>query len=182
MFCARCGHQIPDASEICPLCGREATIQLPAPMETAAASTATAPAAAPSFSAVDRDLQGVRGWLLFFCISLTVLGPLFALSQVTALSTEDAVGSILELARAVYGLVVGIFLWNVRPEAFRLLWIYFALVVLLGVLGIIGFATAPGEVKSEGLIQSIRSIIYALIWYAYFHNSVRVRSTFGRNL
>jgi hypothetical protein len=135
-----------------------------------------------SFSVVNRDLQGVRGWLLFFCISLTVLGPLFALSQVTALSTEDAVGSILELARAVYGLVVGIFLWNVRPEAFRLLWIYFALVVLLGVLGIIGFATAPQEVKSEGLIQSIRSILYALIWYAYFHNSVRVRSTFGRNM
>lgn len=130
MFCARCGQQIPDASEICPLCGREATIPIePQPgvgRTDPGADLAQSQPAMPQISPRTLGLQGVGGWLFFFCITLIVLSPLATFVEVMALPNIDAPGMILELIRAAFGIVVGIFLWNLRPVAFTLLWIYFA--------------------------------------------------------
>src|SRR5215475_3862915 len=91
MFCARCGQQIPDASEICPLCGREASLKIDSPPATS--STLTGAAAAPGQIQCpgepktigppirQPDLKGVGGWLLFFCISITFLTPLIMLTS-----------------------------------------------------------------------------------------------------
>ncbi len=186
MFCARCGEQIPDASELCPLCGRETTIQLqPQPAAVRQPNTSAVLAqpqlTTPSISSRDRGLQGVGGWLLFFCIALIILGPLATFAEVMSLSNIDAAGMILEFARAGFGIVVGIFLWNVRPVAFTLLWVYFAFVALMGILGIIGFAVLEQK-RPEDLTVSVRALIYVVVWFLYFHQSKRVRVTFGRNL
>src|SRR5262245_35677724 len=85
MFCARCGQQIPDASQTCPLCGREASIQLQ-PRAMADLSPLTPPAV-PSFPVARQDLQGVRGWLLFFCIVTGVLTPLANIGSLARLAS-----------------------------------------------------------------------------------------------
>jgi len=185
MFCARCGEQIPDASETCPVCGREASLQLPP--ASAHASFAAAPALAPVSAAsppIRSDLQGVGGWLLFFCIGLVILGPLVVLREVTSATDSDSSGIVLELARTAFGVVLGILIWNVRQVAFTLLWIYFGLVVVISILGIIGSTALAdeGQGNALALMYSIRSLIYAVIWFFYFRKSQRVRATFGRNL
>jgi hypothetical protein len=188
MFCARCGQQIPDASEVCSLCGREATIKLaPQPgmgPERAGAAFEQAQSPLP-ISSRDRNAQKVGGWLLFFCIVVIIVGPLSALVEVMSFSgnidADISLAVALDLVRAVLGLVTGIFLWNVRPVAFTLLWIYFGLVALLAVLGIIGFALAELQ-RPNDLTMPVRSLIYVAIWASYFHTSKRVKATFGRNL
>ncbi len=85
MFCARCGEQIPDASEICPLCGREATIKLeprPAVGQTNVAFEPSPSAIPLEASSGIRRSKPVGGWLLFFCIVLVILGPVSALVEV----------------------------------------------------------------------------------------------------
>ncbi len=190
MFCARCGQQIPDTSALCPLCGREATIKLEPPPVVGQTNVALEPsplAIPPAASFRNRGLQPVGGWLLFFCIVLVIMGPLSVLAEVMTLSSNGpdtpdiTIVVILDLARAALGVATGIVVWNVRPMAFTLLWIYFGLVALLGILGIIGFAMAEQN-RPEDLIVSIRSLIYVAIWATYFHRSQRVRATFGRNL
>ena len=88
---------------------------------------------------------------------------------------------VLEFLRVAFGIVVGIFVWNVRPVAFTLLWFYFGLVGAFAVLGIIGSAL-DAEEGAKGLVVSIRSLGYVFVWFLYFRRSERVRATFGRNL
>src|SRR5262245_20396175 len=100
MFCARCGKQIADESEICPLCGRPANLELqPATAAQAAAAPAVAPeeAPAPSFAGINRDLHGVGGWLLFFCVSLVLFSPIFNLTRIVSMTNVDPAGMILEI-------------------------------------------------------------------------------------
>jgi Protein of unknown function (DUF2569) len=188
MFCARCGQQIPDASEICPLCGREATVKIDPP----AAISGTAAAAAPgqikwpdepqTISAPVRQpgLKGVGGWLLFFCISLTFLAPLLMFARVWGSGFE--LEGMVDLALTAFGVLVGIMVWNVNPRAFLLLWIYFGLTALLLVLGIAGSFVSTEEQDPREMVQLVRALISTVIWFLYFKKSDRVQATFGRNL
>jgi hypothetical protein len=185
MFCARCGQQIPDVSEICPLCGRDASVKLAAPSGVApeaAAAVALAPSETTPLRPIRKDLQGVGGWLLLFCIGLVVLSPLVTLALVINAPNTDALAMALEFVRAALGVVVGILLWNIRPVAFTLLWIYFGIIALFSVLGIVGFVMNAEQTAPQDLIVSIRALIYVLAWFWYFKKSERVRATFGRNL
>lgn len=188
MFCARCGQQIPDASEICPQCGREATVNLgpppPAPMSAAAATPGqinwlpepeiiSAPARRP-------DLKGVGGWLLFFCISLTLLGPLLMFIRLWGSGFE--LESMLDLALTAFGVLVGTMVWHVHPRAFVLLWIYFGLAAALLVLGIVGAFFSDEVQDPRSVIQMVRALGSITIWCLYFKKSDRVQATFGRNL
>jgi hypothetical protein len=139
MFCARCGGQIPDVSEICPLCGREAALNLPPPppLPTSAAAPAPGQIRWPdehqSIGTPMRrpDLKGVGGWLLFFCVSRTVLSPLLMLVRIGRSGVE--LGNMIDLAFTAFGIFVGIMVWTVNRSAFLLLWIYFGVsAALLG--------------------------------------------------
>lgn len=189
MFCARCGQQIPDASEICPLCGREATLKIDPPPAIPAVTPAPAVApgqiqwpAEPAVIAPMRrpDLKGVGGWLLFFCISLTLLAPLLMLIRVWGGGFE--LEGMIDLALAAFGVLVGIMVWNVHPRAFILLWVYFGLTALLLVLAIAGSFVGSEEQNPSEIMQLFRGLISTIIWFLYFKKSDRVQATFGRNL
>ena len=188
MFCARCGQQIPDATEICPLCGREASIRLDpspaAPAPTAAVApgrikwpdepaTTMPPVRQPS-------LRGVGGWLLVFCILLTVVAPFAVL--IWAWSSQFEPESIVNIVWAAFGVVVGMMVWNVHRSAFVLLWIYFGATLLVFALAIVGLAQADEAVDPRDGILLFRSLIYTVAWFIYFKKSDRVQATFGRNL
>jgi hypothetical protein len=184
MFCARCGEQIPDASQICPLCGREATLNVPPPPPLPAAAPAVAPAhiqwpdeprqIGPPMRRP--DLKGVGGWLLFFCIARTVLSPLL-----TAIALADRGFNMIDLAFTGFGVFVGIMVWTVNASAFVLLWIYFALSAALLLLAIAAVALS-GAPNPQILGRLFFALIFTILWFFYFQKSDRVQATFGKNL
>jgi uncharacterized protein DUF2569 len=188
LFCARCGQQIPDATEICPLCGREASIHLnpppaaPAPMAAPAPAQIKWPNEAETTMPPARQprLRGVGGWLLVFCILLTVVAPLAVF--VSAWRGGFEADDIVNIAWAAFGFVVGMMVWNVHRHAFVLLWIYFGLTVLIFALAIISLALADEAAEPRDSILLFRSLIYTVAWFVYFKKSDRVQATFGRNL
>jgi hypothetical protein len=184
MFCARCGQQIPAASEICPLCGQEATLKL----EPVPPLISPAPSVPYAFVTVPQDLglHGVGGWLWAYCFISTILVPLGILLRLAAWKFQNPLYS-LEQIRLLYGAVVGGFLWMERPIAILLLRIYFLFVAvncLLTILWLLSLARSrhTSFFEMPGLNSTLFAVGIALLWFAYFHKSERVRNTYGANL
>ena len=187
MFCARCGQQIPEASEVCPLCGRQTTLKLdPIPAPAPAPAQPRSPYA---FVTIPQNLgpSGVGGWLLFYCIGLSILTPLMGLAQFSILLHFLNYEYVLDFMRVIYGTVVGIVLWMKRPIAIFLLRIYFIVIagtLLLGVLRLVALSlrTHTSIALVQGFTRVIAQIGFSILWFAYFRKSERVRNTYGANL
>ncbi len=181
MFCARCGEQIPDASQICPLCGREASLQIdpPVPLPTTSYPRSTAltlPVVGPN---------GVGGWLLFFCLGLTIFAPLTILMRTTA-GWRFSIPYLFYDVRVLYGMVVGAALWLEKPISLTLLRIYFIIAGAGAILGVLNGAATALQMHESLLLPDFTGAFWAvgiiLLWFAYFRKSVRVRNTYGSNL
>jgi hypothetical protein len=190
MFCARCGQQIPEASEICQLCGQEASIKLD-PVPQPAPSKPSVPYA---FVTIPSNLgpRGIGGWLLLYCLYITVLGPLIVLGLIARwmslrnLGTPDA-SYLLEAVRVLYGGVVGVFLLMSKPVSLYLLKIYFGMIGAILLLAILRLASVALQTHKTIFMMpqftsSLMSAAYAILWFAYFRKSERVRNTYGANL
>lgn len=192
MFCARCGQQIPDASELCPLCGRQATLELvpqPAP-----AALAQPQFVLTSALPIAQGPSGVRGWLLFYCIALTILAPLSLTPLYVFYSVLHRyvyilrnIEALLNITRIMYGFVVGIFLWARRPVALALLKIYFIAVAAETLLFTLEAVNQSLRIHSSVFLGSRFSSLMisagiTLLWFIYFRKSVRVKNTYGANL
>ena len=183
MFCARCGEQIPDASETCPLCRREASIHIdpPAPLPTV-----SHPRPAALTPPVVIGPSGVGGWLLFFCIGLTILAPLPMLMRAST-GWRLLPRFLFDDLRMLYGMVVGAALWLARPISLMLLRLYFiiaAATAVLGVLNVVAMALRMHEslFLMSGFTGALEYSGTILLWFAYFRKSARVRNTYGSNL
>jgi hypothetical protein len=183
VFCARCGEQIPDAIETCPLCGREASIHIdpPAPLPTVSYLRSTALA-----RSVIIGPSGVDGWLLFFCIGLTIFSPLTILMR-TSTGWHFFSRYLVDDLRVLYGMVVGAALWLARPISLMLLRIYFIIAAGVAVLGVLNVvATALRMHESLFLLPGFTGALeysgIIVLWFAYFRKSVRVRNTYGSNI
>lgn len=144
---------------------------------------------------------GIGGWLLFYCISLTILGPLvtaFSLSfqwqqaqpafEVypsirTAMLIEGGGRAFLTLL----GIVVGILIWARVGGALKIVKAYliFRLVSFCSmvVVALMAMRDIPEESFTSaiggGVGSGIRELIYFAIWFAYFRKSKRVYNTLG---
>src|SRR5262249_7732079 len=135
MFCRRCGSQIPEGLGMCSVCGLETNAPwqpAPSPSLAAAAPASTgvqppppdAPLTAPA-------LAGVGGWLLFFCICLTIFWPLWMLNSYARFHFAFRGLAWLGVLRLLLGFVTGVVLWMKNAAAIVLLRIYFGLGALL---------------------------------------------------
>jgi hypothetical protein len=188
LFCARCGEQIPTASEICPLCGRETTLK---PISsTSVALQRTIPTVGqlnalpqPNLGAISPlkpKLKEVGGWLMFFCILLTVIIPLFVLLM--AWSGDFGMEFLFNIGWAAFGVLTGFVIWSRQQRVFRLLWIYFGITAVLIALAVVNLVSTKDGVPMHDSILVFRSAIYCVAWFVYFKRSDRVKTTFGRNL
>ena len=196
MFCARCGEQIPEATEICQLCGQETTLKL----EPVAATT---PAKSVPYDFVtiprDPDPKGVGGWLLLYCLSLTFLGPIlvvapFFLFSFSRLHPGLVFRSLIrdsyymiEVTRILYGVVVGIALWMGRAVALQLLKIYFVFLAVDTLLGFLRLTSIMLKIhatpfRSLQFYPLLLSTTFSILWFLYFRKSERVRNTYGANI
>lgn len=145
--------------------------------------------------------KGVGGWLLLFCVTLTILSPLANLAQISGiwLQAESALNEFPTLKLAIlwentgrivlviYGFIVGCMLWSGNPNG-REIAKTFLLIRIFGFIGIEFIAVLimgdlPTEVSAHVVGSALgavfRNLIVFLIWWFYFKKSKRVRNTYG---
>jgi Protein of unknown function (DUF2569) len=132
--------------------------------------------------------SGVGGWLFLYCLTLTVLAPAYVLIDFSSRPYRYAnPDSLINVVRIIYGVVVGIALWRQHQRALLLLKVNFILIAaLLALYSLSMIAFALHEHSSVFQTPQFSAIAYsagfALLWFAYFRRSVRVRNTYGANL
>jgi hypothetical protein len=182
MFCPTCGQAVPDAERFCANCGTE----LSPPATPSAAPVAAPDAAPPPVSAAPGALRGVGGWLLVFCIWITIFSPLMELRVLPYLRYLTLNWFLLvSLGVTAYGVFCGVQLWTVRAQALTHLRIYFGLVLAGALLGIVTFFRTMGGESSGGIwifAGWARTFLFLAIWITYFRVSKRVRNTYGASL
>ncbi|MCP5053691.1 MAG: DUF2569 domain-containing protein [bacterium] len=142
--------------------------------------------------------EGVKGWLLLFCVSLTILLPLSVLygifqeydamtqlsRQFPFLRTYTPAYIVLSLIVVIYSLYTGHALWTKKNGAVRtariFLGFYFVSVVVIGLLPfMVGIPSILEEVLQTELRREIfRASIYFGVWFLYFNRSKRVKATY----
>jgi Protein of unknown function (DUF2569) len=155
---------------------------------------------ARSAPAVDIDSRyvGVGGWLLFFCVSLTVLNPALTLFNVGSGVVQNATyfgrsfpllalvvaDSAVSLAIAALSIYAGVSLWRVRPGAVKAARVFLIVGVVYAIAApfsplLLGLsAQASKQVLSIAVQTSGRGILYYVIWLNYLNVSKRVRATY----
>lgn len=183
------------------------TEQMPSPSDFTEPLTIT-----PSESAVStlitenesRDIagpSGVGGWLLFFCVGVTILSPFFSIGKMALVweqgsavfryypAFESALyfESIAIALVLLYGFVVGLMIWGGNRAGRRLAKQYL-LIRLLGIICIeiitlVLMSNLPSQLVWAAVDGIIKVIIvegvYFLIWWLYFKKSIRVRNTYA---
>jgi hypothetical protein len=143
--------------------------------------------------------KGVGGWLLFFCVSLTILSPAITFvslarsygassrffSQFHGLLVITVLDTILSTALMAFSIYAGVCLWKVRPGALRTAKTYlFCLLAYFAVAAVLPFmAGLPSAANAAMLpvvvLSSVRGLIYFAIWYSYLIKSKRVQATYA---
>jgi hypothetical protein len=135
---------------------------------------------------LDQPNPTVGGWLLYFCISLTIIGPIVMVGwiQKTSSPTFINIYSCLALTSFIAGLLTWArasfaFLWLRIALVMRLLYAFFQ--VYLAIKMAQRTPTDSGFVKHE-LISAAINIFGVASLFFYFRLSSRVLNTLGRNI
>ena len=143
---------------------------------------------------------GIGGWLLFYCVSLTILSPLFLAFQIyTSTSTIDSLkGRFPNLVSALYvescgvGLIgvgciiVGLLLWNQHPSSIRIVktFLIVRLLLFIATEAITLYLMRDLDEKIVtaaigGMVGAcLRAVVGFAVWWSYFKRSKRVANTF----
>jgi hypothetical protein len=145
----------------------------------------------------------VRGWLLFFCISLAVLSPVMSIrnlytellgysenkvyiQQLVSLNRFALMNMIVMITVFVFSTMAGLLLWakcKAGDTVAKLFLLYNIVANFLMLLGLRMIAEYP-ELYSEQFSPRLGSLIYASIygfgWYSYLIRSSRVKTIFPR--
>jgi len=144
------------------------------------------------------EYRGVRGWLLFFCIVLVILGPLYTLGNLAngytaasrvadrlpGLMTATIVDTIVSLAVMMLGMFAGICLWTERPSAVAIAKAFLLVRLVYSVFEISLFMAALPPAASDRFLGSatisvIKTLFFVGLWYTYLKRSKRVRATYS---
>jgi hypothetical protein len=201
-YCSSCGMQVIPTMKICPSCGNRNFEPTPPSLTTKAAQVTNVQTPAASISSLAPQQltsslgvsPGIKGWLLFLCVSMTILTPLFALGQMTSEWRDtkiyfDAIPNLknavmLEItamtAITIFSIFSGVQLWTRKPNAvviakrFLIAQLAYGLIVpwvMVAMLSLPGMA--PQAIKI-----AFHSIVYIVIWYPFLMKSKRVKATF----
>jgi hypothetical protein len=185
MFCPGCGKDVGMAKRFCRFCGGSLS-----PSPATPAGSARGFSAAVDSAAAGSELEGVWGWLLFFCLIQTVLAPAWAIEF---RSNAGLLVDLLVWVRVLFGVFVAICLWSRSGYALKLLRIYFSVAIgvalLCMIMSVVVAVTDPyvGQTEDmEGFVFQLIGYLLSLatlgLWVGYFHTSKRVKATYGSNL
>jgi len=197
MFCNECGGQNAEQAHFCFRCGQR--IHFLAPQ---AEMPAVAPAAMTSLRVTSAqpqpiwidpeiehlrawrpDLNGIGGWLLFFCVITTIVSPVLVVDH---WKTTPLPLNVLRACTTVLWFLAGVQLWRRAHHALDTVKTMFYAYAGLGALflGIDLWLWATGQYHSAGWVQGmgfrgLRMMVWAAAWFLYFKRSKRVKVTFG---
>jgi hypothetical protein len=138
----------------------------------------------------------VAGWLLFFCLILTLMYPATSLYEIVTHTVPNlirghspALVSLLSIycmiftALAVFSVIAGLKLWLMRPGAVRFartwLWTYLVANFAYFVLWLIIAKSLQSAALAEmGWYHVVGPIASFTLWYLYLEHSKRVRATY----
>jgi len=137
----------------------------------------------------------VGGWLLVFCIGITIVSPIFYLKNIydvitlpdylSELRNYFMVDGFVGLALAFYSFYVGFRLFKLNPKAVNEVKLLLSVMLAVAVISlfipyIMGVQDIHKEtILKEGIIDLIRKGIFVLIWSLYFAKSRRVKQTYN---
>ena len=121
----------------------------------------------------DSKLFGVGGWLLFLCIWVTILWPLFTFAGVHRMSEQ---WMYLFSGLIVFAIVSGVFLWRAIPTGLVLVRTFLFTILALNLLSIVSSGPAHPDLVPDALLQSAIPVA----WLIYLHHSKRVRATYNK--
>lgn len=181
-FCSNCGAPMPRSNEP----NQQAT-----PAQEATAIN-------PALTTEKRRVK-VGGWIVVFCIIITILFPLSSCTNFSEYSNAPlkhgidrtsvvyhAVGlnAFGFLFIGIYAFVAGCRIWRGSPDGRRIAIVF--LIVYPVAACVINFiaiemlkGTGSGVIGVELLRGIVGSIIFSLIWLSYFKWSKRVRETYS---
>lgn len=144
-------------------------------------------------------VYGIRGWLLLFCVILTIVIPLFFLANVISvyysansltnrlqgMFTITVIQNILALGMTIFSIYAGISLWQIRLNAVRIAKRYLICCMLYSIVvtflpQMVELPSGAHRIMNLELIKGIlRTFVFVAIWYTYLNRSKRVKVTFG---
>lgn len=140
----------------------------------------------------------VGGWLLLFCIALTIISPLRTLYNLVSSYNELEqffeifpgiknllyIDGFLSISLMILSIRAGIALWQIKPGAVKMgkdYLLYFLGYAIIATMlpFMIGLpAEANKEMIPEVIKGAIQSILYFAIWFSYLKVSIRVKDTY----
>lgn len=141
---------------------------------------------------------GVRGWLLLFCLVLTVFSPVFTIfflaanyqgaaqyfEQFPGLRVISRIDIVLSVSLMAFSVYAGISLWRKKQNAIRIakayLWTYLGYsIVASGLPFTAGLPPVAHETMIIGVVKNLfRALLFFAVWYSYLNGSKRVKATF----
>lgn len=148
----------------------------------------------------DRNLSGVRGWLLGFCLVLTIIAPLYLISgiveefdvgkrlsdRVPGLHLLVQLEAVVSIVLLIFSLYAGYLMWAVKPRA------VLTAKIFLGAMFVVTLFSGPILGLVAGVDDNSMAILWnrvpnsasrAALWflplYGYLRLSKRVRATYG---
>ncbi len=145
----------------------------------------------------DNNPRGVGGWLLLFCVSLTILTPIATLWSISIYGDLFDIDPLLDIVMSIdilstlilniWGFFTGIIVWRGKQtgrstartflKGNLILWVSSDLLTLIITSG---SSNIFHEYQFETIKSIFHAIIYFTIWWLYFKKSKRVRNTYGK--
>lgn len=147
----------------------------------------TSSAPEPLATQQDTDpLRGVGGFLLFFCVAITILRPLGYAAEILQ-NPHDTFVVVFDLGLAAFSIYTGLTTWRARPNALKLIKVYFIVTLAVACLMILRLSTSIKEIVQQSpsenpVATGLQTLMAVAIWWSYFAQSKRVKATFGSNL
>jgi hypothetical protein len=100
---------------------------------------------------------------------------------------HDTFVVVVNLGLAAFSIYTGLTTWRARPNALKLIKVYFIVTLALPCLMILRLSTNIKEIVQQSpsenpVANGLKVLIVVAIWWSYFAQSKRVKATFGSNL
>jgi hypothetical protein len=114
---------------------------------------------------------GVKGWLLFLCLCLTVFGPLSMFLTLGRATEPDEIA--FRLGLLIFSIVAGVFLWCRLPVGVILAKTYFCTTLA------INFIALARSDSSQPVYPFLIYLAAPVAWTLYLFQSKRVKATYS---